>query len=79
MYNFDPRIYGESPSHTKRIDPEPKNFSFIKSMIEIAETKKIPMLGICAGAWHLNVVRGGTIRHDITHLTPSIQHIQELL
>lgn len=76
-YNIDPQIYGETPAHTKRIDPEPKNFSFIKSMIEMAEVRKIPMLGICAGAWHLNVVRGGTIRHDITHLTPSINHIQD--
>lgn len=76
-YNIDPHIYGETTWHTKRIDPEPKNFSFIKSMIEMAEARKIPMLGICAGAWHLNVVRGGTIRHDIAHLTPSIKHIQD--
>lgn len=25
----------------------------------------------------IDVVRGGTIRHDITHLTPSIKHIQD--
>ena len=49
-YNIDPRIYGETPLHTKRIDPEPRNFEFIKLMIEMAEVKRIPMLGICAGA-----------------------------
>lgn len=74
-YNIDPKIYGETHLHTKRIDPEPRNFEFIKLMIETAELKKIPMLGICAGAWHLNVVRGGTIRHDMAHLAST--HIKD--
>ncbi len=70
-YSIDPRIYGESPLHPERVDPEPKNFEFVKLMIEVAEVKGIPILGICAGSWYLNVVRGGTLQQDVTHFVHS--------
>lgn len=74
-YSIDPRIYGESALHPKRVDPEPKNFEFVRLMIEMAETKGIPILGICAGSWYLNVVRGGTLQQEITHFNhPEEKH-----
>lgn len=68
-YSIDPSIYGEKPLYPKRVDPEPKNFEFVEQMIEKAESKRIPILGICAGSWYLNVVRGGTLHQDVTHFT----------
>lgn len=73
-YSIDPRLYGEVPIHPKRIDPEPKNFSFVKSMIEMAQAKKIPILGICAGSWYLNVARGGTLKQEIAHFSSEVNH-----
>lgn len=68
-YSIDPSIYGEKPLDPRRVDPEPKNYEFVKNMIEKARTREVPILGICAGSWYLNVVRGGTLHQDITHFT----------
>jgi putative glutamine amidotransferase len=68
-YSIDPRLYGEPPLDPRRVDPEPKNFEFVQHMIEKAGLKGVPILGICAGSWYLNVVRGGTLHQDVTHFT----------
>lgn len=35
------------------------------ALIEIAEARRIPILGVCRGAQLINVVRGGTLHQDI--------------
>jgi len=62
---IDPRLYGETPLHPERIDPEPKNYEFVELIINRAMEQGIPLLGICAGAWYLNVVCGGTLKQEV--------------
>lgn len=64
-YSIDPNIYGETPLDPKRIDPDSRNYLFAKMTVEIAETHHIPVLGICTGAWYLNVAHGGTLKQTI--------------
>ena len=68
---IDPRLYGEIPLHPERIDPEPKNYEFVELMINRAMEQGTPLLGICAGAWYLNVACGGSLKQEVIHFEES--------
>jgi len=72
---IDPKLYGETPLHPERIDPEENNFAFVKHLINQATEYKIPILGICAGAWYINVARGGSLIQEMTPFNePHVNH-----
>lgn len=74
--DVDPLIYGEEP-HSKlgRVNPVKDLTDLL--LLEYAEARKIPILGICFGMQALNVHRGGTLIQDIeSHVEGAIKHQQ---
>lgn len=72
----DPLRYGEEP-HPKlgRVIAEKDETDLM--VLEEAERRKIPVLGICFGAQVLNVSRGGSLIQDIESQIPgALQHSQ---
>ncbi len=65
--DIDPARYGAAP-HEKlgRLCPEREATDF--AILDMAETKNMPVLGICFGVQSLNVYRGGTLVQDIPSL-----------
>ena len=62
--DVDPSLYGEEPhaltSHVLRQRDELE-----RDLIEEAERRDLPILGICRGLQMLNVARGGTLRQHV--------------
>jgi putative glutamine amidotransferase len=74
--DLDPAFYGEEP-HPKlgSVTPERDHTDLI--LLEIAEERKLPVLGICFGLQSLNVSRGGTLFQDLeSQYTDPIKHQQ---
>jgi putative glutamine amidotransferase len=74
--DLDPVFYGEEP-HPKlgTVTPERDNTDLI--LLEIAEERKLPVLGICFGLQSLNVSRSGTLFQDLeSQYTDPIKHQQ---
>jgi len=74
--DLDPVFYGEEP-HPRlgTVTPERDNTDLI--LLEIAEERKLPVLGICFGLQSLNVSRGGTLFQDLeSQYTDPIKHQQ---
>jgi putative glutamine amidotransferase len=74
--DLDPVFYGEEP-HPKlgTVTPERDNTDMI--LLEIAEERKLPVLGICFGLQSLNVSRSGTLFQDLeSQYTDPIKHQQ---
>ena len=65
--DIDPKIYGASP-HPKlgKMYPERDTTDF--AILECAERKDLPLVGICFGVQSLNVYRGGSLVQDIPAL-----------
>jgi putative glutamine amidotransferase len=61
--DIDPAIYGGDVSESRSIDP-PRD-AFELEVLEIAEKRGVPVMGICRGAQLINVQRGGTLVSDL--------------
>lgn len=76
-YDIDPYFYGEQPS--RRLgDIYPERDQFEMSLLESAEKKNIPILGICRGVQMLNVYHGGSLYQDLDEIDhPVYKHSQD--
>lgn len=74
--DVNPFNYGEEiQQKCGAIFPARDDFEF--ALLEAAEAKKIPVLGICRGAQIINVYRGGTLYQDISYRAEhTIRHFQ---
>jgi putative glutamine amidotransferase len=74
--DLDPVYYGEEP-HQKlgAVLPERDETDLI--LLEAAEERAMPVLGICFGMQSLNVARGGSLIQDLASQTPeALKHEQ---
>ncbi|HWQ32589.1 MAG TPA: gamma-glutamyl-gamma-aminobutyrate hydrolase family protein [Blastocatellia bacterium] len=74
--DLDPAFYGEEPlPRLGTVIPERDETDL--ALIELAEARNLPVLGICFGMQSLNVARGGTLVQDIeTQLPGALKHEQ---
>lgn len=74
--DLDPIYYGEEP-HQKLGPVIPERDESDLMLLEIAEKRAMPVLGICFGMQSLNVARGGSLIQDLASQTPgAIKHEQ---
>lgn len=74
--DLDPAFYGEEP-HPKLGPVVPERDETDLILLEIAEARAMPVLGICFGMQPLNVSRGGSLVQDIeTQVVNPIKHEQ---
>ncbi|HYR90752.1 MAG TPA: gamma-glutamyl-gamma-aminobutyrate hydrolase family protein [Terriglobia bacterium] len=75
--DIDPAHYGASRhGQLGRLHPERDSTDF--TILEEAERRALPVLGICFGVQSLNVHRGGTLVQDIASLVPGpVTHDEE--
>jgi putative glutamine amidotransferase len=74
--DLDPVYYGEEP-HQKlgAVIPERDETDLI--LLEVAERRVMPVLGICFGMQSLNIARGGSLIQDLGSQAPeSLKHEQ---
>ncbi|MEM6640707.1 MAG: gamma-glutamyl-gamma-aminobutyrate hydrolase family protein [Pseudomonadota bacterium] len=64
--DLHPELYGASPELFSPPDRERDRFEL--SVLDFAQERNLPVLGICRGAQLLNVHRGGTLFSDITKM-----------
>jgi len=74
--DLDPVFYGEEP-HPKLGPVVPERDEVDLMLLELAEARALPVLGICFGMQSLNVARGGSLVQDIeTQVVNPIKHEQ---
>ena len=61
--DIDAALYGETSRPHIRIDPDRDRLEM--TALDVAERRRLPVLGICRGAQILNVHRGGSLHVDI--------------
>lgn len=61
--DIDPAIYGGDVSSSPSVDP--RRDSYELEVLEEADRRELPVLGICRGAQLINVHRGGTLFGDL--------------
>lgn len=61
--DIDPGIYGGDVSASRSIDPPRDEYEL--SILDLAEQRGVPVMGICRGAQLINVHRGGTLVSDL--------------
>jgi putative glutamine amidotransferase len=64
--DIDPAIYGGDVSASRSIDPSRDAYEL--EILELAERRGLPVMGICRGAQLINVHRGGTLVSDLSDL-----------
>ena len=74
--DLDPAAYGRA-AHPELGPTEPKLDVFEVQLARAADTRGLPILGICRGAQALNIARGGTLHQHLPEITDgSIVHRQ---
>ena len=63
-FDIDPSLFGEMP-HPKLGKVVPERTATESALLQRAEARKIPILGICGGMQLMNVSRGGTLYQDL--------------
>ena len=64
--DIDPGIYGGDVSESRSIDPSRDAYEL--KVLELAEERGVPVMGICRGAQLINVHRGGTLVSDLSNV-----------
>lgn len=64
--DIDPAIYGGDVSASRSVDPIRDEYEL--NVLELAERRGVPVLGICRGAQLINVYRGGTLVSDLSDI-----------
>ncbi|HEU0176631.1 MAG TPA: gamma-glutamyl-gamma-aminobutyrate hydrolase family protein [Blastocatellia bacterium] len=74
--DLDPVYYGEEP-HQKLGPVLPERDETDLILLEVAERRAMPLLGICFGMQSLNVARGGSLIQDLASQIPeAVKHEQ---
>lgn len=74
--DLDPALFGEEP-HPKLGPVVPERDETDLLLLELAESRAMPVLAICFGMQSLNVARGGTLVQDIeSQIANPIKHEQ---
>ena len=72
--DLDPAAYG-SAAHPELGPTEPQLDAFEVALAREAESRGLPILGICRGAQALNIARGGTLYQHVPEITDgSVAH-----
>jgi len=58
--DLDPSLWGE-PWHPMAVKVDPRRQAFELALLRRAESRRLPILGICLGCQLINVYRGGTL------------------
>lgn len=67
-HDVDPHLYGEELlPKIGPIWPERDHFDML--LLQMAEAKQMPVLGVCRGAQIINVAHGGSLYQDISYRT----------
>lgn len=75
-FDVDPRLFGEEP-HEKLGTLKPERTRFERALLDGAERRGLPILGVCGGMQLMNVARGGTLWQDLGAQHPSdVEHQQ---
>lgn len=64
--DIDPAIYGGDVSASRSIDASRDAYEL--NVLELAEKRGVPVMGICRGAQLINVHRGGTLVSDLSNI-----------
>jgi len=62
--DLDPARYGQPP-HPETRPADPRRTAFDLRVLECAEARGLPVLGICGGLQTINVARGGTLHQHL--------------
>ena len=75
--DIDPEGYGEKARNPQLGVTEPDLDAYELAIAQLADARKMPILGICRGVQSLNVARGGTLHQHLGDLTDgSVEHRQ---
>ena len=75
--DIDPDGYGEESRNPHLGTTEPDLDAYELALAQLADARRMPVLGICRGAQALNVARGGTLHQHVGDFTDgSIEHRQ---
>ena len=64
--DIDPAIYGGDVSISRSVDPLRDEFEL--GVLDLANERELPVMGICRGAQLLNVHAGGSLYSDVHHM-----------
>jgi putative glutamine amidotransferase len=63
--DIDPAGYGEDERDPQLGQTEPDLDGYELAIAQLADARRMPILGVCRGAQALNVARGGTLRQHV--------------
>ena len=74
--DLPPRLYGERQRYKFPLVSE-RRANFELDLVHLAQTRDLPVLGICGGMQTINVACGGSLFQDLTSQMPHVlQHRQ---